>query len=73
MYALNFPVDFYSMDTMTVIAKVCPKMVKNNYDCIVLNEIGLKMEKIMLDRMLNILICFNHTINDLSETNLAFA
>ena len=61
MYALNFPVDFYSMDTMTVIAKVCPKIIKSNYDWMLLNKIGLKMAKIMLDRMLNILICFNHT------------
>ena len=51
MYALNFPVDFYSMDTMTVIAKVCPKIIKSSYDCILLNEIGLKMAKIVLNHV----------------------
>ena len=61
------------MDTMTEIGKVCPKIIKSNYDCILLNEIGLKMAKITLDGMLNILICFDHSINDLSQTNLAFA
>ena len=64
MYALNFPVDFYSMDTMTEIAKNCPKIKEKK---------TIVIAKVMLDRMINILICFNHTINDLSQTNLAFA